>query len=78
MHACTPPGKRVAVELVVGEKGKELFIEVLRKLESVAKLYDDEGEKALELALDIVNMLYDKEKSTRLRDALYDFVGQLS
>lgn len=73
----TPAGKHLAAKLIVGDKGRDIFIEVLDRIVSIAELYDDEGEKVLELALEIVNMLWDKEKSLRLREALCELVGEL-
>lgn len=73
----TSAGKHVAIQLIIGDRGRNLFIQILDKIVSIAKLYDDEGEKVLDLALDIVNMLDDKEKSIRLRDALCDLIDEL-
>ena len=63
--------------MIIGDKGRGIFIEVLDRIASIAELYDDEGERTLELALEIVNMLWDKEKSARIRDALCELVGEL-
>jgi len=74
----TRKGKHTAARLIIGERGRALFTEVLEKTMAISDLHDDEGEKVLELALDIVNMLDDKEKSISLRDALCELVGKLS
>ena len=73
----TPEGKRVAVQLIIGDKARELFIQALERLESIAQLPGDEGEKVLELALEIINMLDDEEKSTQLKDVLSDLINKL-
>ena len=73
----TPAGKRLAAQLIIGDKGRDIFIQVLNKIASIAELPDDEGERVLELALEIVNALWDKEKSSHLRDALCELVGEL-
>jgi DNA-binding PadR family transcriptional regulator len=74
----TRKGKHIAARLVIGEKGRDLFTEVLERIVAISNLHNDEGEKVLELALDIVNMLDDKEKSISLRDALCELVGELT
>ena len=55
--------------IIIGGKGRDIFIEVLDRIVSITKLYDDEGERALGLALEIVDVRWDKEKLLRLRDA---------
>lgn len=71
-----PKGRRAASRLIVGEVGKELFFRVLERLESIAKLPDDEGERVAELALEIVNMLEGKEKSTQFMQAIISLLGK--
>lgn len=59
----TPTGKHLAARLIIGDMGRDVFIEVLDRIASIAELYDDEGERALGLALEIANALWDREKS---------------
>ena len=73
----TPEGKRTATQLIIGDKARELFIQVLERLESITKQPSDEGEKVLKPALEIINMLDDEEKSTQLKDALSDLISKL-
>jgi len=62
----------------VGDAGRDLFIQVLRKLVPIAESYDDEGGKAAVLASDIVNMLVDEERSLRFRDAVLELIQRLT
>jgi len=72
-----PDGEPVANQLVMGDLGRELFVQALEKLESIAELPDDQGEKVLKLALDIINMLSNQEKSTQLKDVICNLINKL-
>ena len=73
----TRQGWRAASRLLVARKGGELFLQILEKVETISELPNDEGERVLELALDIVNMLDTKEKARKVRDVLVDLIKQL-
>lgn len=73
----TQQGKRAANRLLVTWKGGALFLQILERMEAISELPDDEGERVLELALDIVNVLDTKEKSSKVRDTLVELIKQL-
>ena len=67
----------LCARMIIGDKGKDVFIGVPNGIVSTAELYDDEGGRALGLALEVANALRDGEKSLRLRDGLCGVVGEL-
>lgn len=73
----TRQGLRAVSRLLVSEKGGELFLQILERVEAISELPDDKGERVLELALDIVNILDTKEKSRKVKDALVKLIKQL-
>lgn len=70
----TSVGEQLATRLIVGNEGRDIFLQVLDKMVSITELYDDEGDKVLEVALEMVNFLWDKKKSMQVRDALIKLI----
>ena len=73
----THQGQRATDRLLVPEKKGELFLQILKILEAISELHDDEGERVAELALDLVNLLDTREKSMKVRDALRHLIKEL-
>ena len=71
-----PKGKRAASRLTLGDTGRKLFFDIFERLESIVELHNDKGERVIEYALEIVNLLEGEEASTRFQQAIFDLFGR--
>lgn len=73
----TPKGKIATSRIIAGEAGKDLFINILEKVLDLAKSWDGSGEKETETAIDIVNLLDNKEAGEKIEQIVIDLLKSL-
>ena len=73
----TPKGKIATSQIIAGEAGKNLFINILEKVLDLAQSWDGSGEKEAETAIDIVNLLDNKEAGENIERIVIDLLKSL-
>lgn len=73
----TPKGKIATSQIITGEAGRVLFVKILEKVLDLAQSWDGSGEKEAETAIDIVNLLDNKETGENIEQIVIDFLKSL-